>query len=174
MTQAEFEYNLNRLNNNKGGFSMSDREFIEKSYFMVLNKYFKKTTCGQCYEDALIEINVEYKRTKTLNKMSNFSLKNGVILRTNDIPEIMSFKNTTDELSLKFLRSYPDFIDFFAVYPENWKELANPVEKKAKIEPKVEEKVEKPEEIKPEIIQGDGTKVTKKVAKKSIYDDNNE
>lgn len=181
MTKADFEYNLNSLSKIKGGFSISDRELIEKLYFIALNKHFKKTTCGDCYEDALIEINIEYKRTKKINKMSNFALKNGVILRTIDIPEIMSFKNTTDELSLKFLNKYPGFIDFFAVYPENWEELAKQVEKEAKKEPKVEEIVEKEaeieikeEETKPEIIQGEGTKVTKKVTKKSIYDDNNE
>lgn len=181
MTQEDFEYNLNRLNNNKGGFSMSDRELIEKFYFMVLDKYFKKTSCGQCYEDALIEINIKYKQTKTIKEMSNFQLKNGVVLMSNEIPDVMSFKNITDELSIKFLKINPNYIDYFAVYPENWEELVNPVKKEAKKETKVEEIVEKEaelevkeEESKPEIIQGEGTKVTKKVTKKSIYDDNNE
>lgn len=167
MLKIEFENNLNRLNENKGGFSMSDRELIEKFYFMVLGKYFKRTNCGDCYKDALIEINIRYKKTNTINKMSNFKLKNGVVLISNQIPDVMSYKNTSDILSIKFLKINPDFINFFAIYPENWEELVNTTEKVDEIESELAENDT-------EIIQGEGTKVTKKATKKDIYNDNNE
>lgn len=149
MTRAEFENNLNRLVTNIGiGFSNEDKIFIEKAYRMALNKFFVRTSCGQCYKDALIEIYTEYRKNKTLNmENSKFRLRNGALLQSNILPEVVSFKNLTDELAVKFLYHHPELKEYFAEIPDNLNSLLSKYKKSLESDKKVSEEEEDVESV---------------------------
>jgi len=162
MNIPDFENTLNRLvtNNvkNNTGFSSEEKVFIEDACKWVLGRIFNKTSCGSCYMDTLIEVNVRYSKTKQINMIdSSFKLKNGAILRSEKIRDIVSFKNITDEVCVKFLYHHPELINKFSQVPDNLNQLiadyGNSIEK----EPITGKEPDK-------VIQG--TKVIKKPAKK--------
>ena len=107
----------------KASLSSSDKLEIERLYYEVLGKTFHKTSCGDCYRDAAIEIYLYLKRNGKMKEKSNYALKNGVLLQ----PEFgnSSFytnANLTDEVAEKYLAKHPKNINMFAVFPNDWKE----------------------------------------------------
>lgn len=107
----------------KASFSSSDKLEIERLYYEVLGKTFHKTSCGDCYRDAAIEIYLYLKRNGKMKEKSNYALKNGVLLQ----PEFgnSSFytnANLTDEVAEKYLAKHPKNINMFSVFPNDWKE----------------------------------------------------
>lgn len=107
----------------KASLSSSDKLEIERLYYEVLGKTFHKTSCGDCYRDAAIEIYLYLKRNGKMKEKSNYALKNGVLLQ----PEFgnSSFytnANLTDEVAEKYLAKHPKNINMFAVSPNDWKE----------------------------------------------------
>lgn len=107
----------------KASFSSSDKLEIERLYYEVLGKTFHKTSCGDCYRDAAIEIYLYLKRNGKMKEKSNYALKNGVLLQ----PEFgnSSFytnANLTDEVAEKYLARHPKNINMFSVFPNDWKE----------------------------------------------------
>ena len=94
-------------------YSSSDKSEIERLYKEVLGKEFTKTSCNDCYRDAVIE-------------KCNYILKNGVLLQ----PEFGSNKmytndNLTDEVAEKYLAKNPKGEIYFAHVPTDWKERVN-------------------------------------------------
>ena len=65
----------------KASLSSSDKLEIERLYYEVLGKTFHKTSCGDCYRDAAIEIYLYLKRNGKMKEKSNYALKNGVLLQ---------------------------------------------------------------------------------------------
>lgn len=107
----------------KASLSSSDKLEIERLYYEVLGKTFHKTSCGDCYRDAAIEIYLYLKRNGKMKEKSNYALKNGVLLQ----PEFgnSSFytnANLTDEVAEKYLAKHPKNINMFAVFLNDWKE----------------------------------------------------
>lgn len=107
----------------KASLSSSDKLEIERLYYEMLGKTFHKTSCGDCYRDAAIEIYLYLKRNGKMKEKSNYALKNGVLLQ----PEFgnSSFytnANLTDEVAEKYLAKHPKNINMFAVFPNDWKE----------------------------------------------------
>lgn len=107
----------------KASISSSERSEIENWYHEVLGKTFHKTSCGDCYRDAAIEIYLYLKRNGKMKEQSNYSLKNGILLQ----PEFgnSSFytnANLTDEVAEKYLAKHPKNINMFSVYPKDWEE----------------------------------------------------
>ena len=107
----------------KASLSSSDKLEIERLYYEVLGKTFHKTSCGDCYRDAAIEIYLYLKRNGKMKEKSNYALKNGVLLQ----PEFgnSSFytnANLTDEVAEKYLAKHLKNINMFAVFPNDWKE----------------------------------------------------
>ena len=107
----------------KASLSSSDKLEIERLYYEVLGQTFHKTSCGDCYRDAAIEIYLYLKRNGKMKEKSNYALKNGVLLQ----PEFgnSSFytnANLTVEVAEKNLAKHPKNINMFAVFPNDWKE----------------------------------------------------
>ena len=107
----------------KASLSSSERSEIEHCYYEALGKTFHKTSCGDCYRDAAIEIYLYLKRNGRMKEKSNYALKNGILLQ----PEFgnSSFytnANLTDEVAEKYLAKHPENINMFSVYPNDWEE----------------------------------------------------
>ena len=89
-------------------YSSSDKSEIERLYKEVLGKEFTKTSCNDCYRDAVIEMTVYIKKNNRMKEKCNYILKNGVLLQ----PEFGSNKmytndNLTDEVAEKYLAKNP-------------------------------------------------------------------
>lgn len=107
----------------KASLSSSEKMEIERWYYEALGKTFHKTSCGDCYRDAAIEIYLYLKRNGKMKEKSNYALKNGILLQ----PEFgkSSFytnANLTDEVAEKYLAKHPKDINMFSVYPNDWEE----------------------------------------------------
>ena len=62
-------------------YSSSDKSEIERLYKEVLGKEFTKTSCNDCYRDAVIEMTVYIKKNNRMKEKCNYILKNGVLLQ---------------------------------------------------------------------------------------------
>ena len=107
-------------------YSSSDKSEIERLYKEVLGKEFTKTSCNDCYRDAVIEMTVYIKKNNRMKEKCNYILKNGVLLQ----PEFGSNKmytndNLTDEVAEKYLAKNPKGEIYFAHVPTDWKERVN-------------------------------------------------
>lgn len=159
----------------KASLSSSEKMEIERWYYEALGKTFHKTSCGDCYRDAAIEIYLYLKRNGKMKEKSNYALKNGILLQ----PEFgkSSFytnANLTDEVAEKYLAKHPKDINMFSVYPNDWEERvkermkpASDFNEKLVVELmealKVEDATEKTVKEAFKTYQIDGKKVTAKV-----------
>lgn len=159
----------------KASLSSSEKMEIKRWYYEALGKTFHKTSCGDCYRDAAIEIYLYLKRNGKMKEKSNYALKNGILLQ----PEFgkSSFytnANLTDEVAEKYLAKHPKDINMFSVYPNDWEERvkertkpASDFNEKLVVELmealKVEDATEKIVKEAFKAYQIDGKKVTAKV-----------
>lgn len=116
---------VNRLEVLRGqtALSTSDKSDIELMYQDVLGKQFRKTSCNDCYRDAVIEMYLYLKRTGNMKEKSNYTLKNGVLLQTEFGSNTMyTNANLTDEVAENYLGKNPKGAIFFASMPTDWEE----------------------------------------------------
>lgn len=104
------------------GFSSSDKSNIELLYRKVLRKDFVKTSCNDCYRDAVIEIYSYLKKEGKMKNKCDYSLKNGVLLQVFGSNEMYTNANLTNEAAENFLRKNPQGENLFAHLPEDWEE----------------------------------------------------
>lgn len=103
--------------------SSSERSEIEYWYHQALGKTFHKTSCGDCYRDAAIEIYLYLKRNGKMKEKSNYALKNGILLQPEFGKSLFyTNANLTDEVAEKYLAKHPENINIFSVYPNDWEE----------------------------------------------------
>lgn len=103
--------------------SYSDKAEIERLYKEVLDKKFIRTSCNDCYRDAVIEMNVYLKKNGSMKEKSEYGLKNGALLQMGfGSSEMYTNANLTDEIAEKYLAKNPSGIKFFAKKPEDWEE----------------------------------------------------
>ena len=103
--------------------SYSDKAEIERLYKEVLDKKFIRTSCNDCYRDAVIEMNVYLKKNGSMKEKSEYGLKNGALLQMGfGSSEMYTNANLTDEIAEKYLAKNPGGIKFFAKKPEDWEE----------------------------------------------------
>lgn len=112
-----------------GGFSSHDKSVIEKMYWEVLAKEFRKTNCSSCYKDAYIEIYLYLKNHSKMKDRSNYRLLNGIIIQDFEKSEIYNNDNLTDEAAENYLKKFPKRIDMFQSFPEDWKKRVEGGEK---------------------------------------------
>lgn len=106
--------------------SSSDKAEIENLYTIVLDKKFVRTSCSDCYKDAVIEMIVYLKKNGKIKEKSDYGLKNGVVLQMEfGSSEMYTNANLTDEIAEKYLERYPDNIKYFSKKPDDWKERIN-------------------------------------------------
>ena len=112
MLVLEMVDKLKRLGD-KVSLSSSDKSDIELMFHEVLGRTFTKTSCGDCYRDAVIEM---YSYLKRYGK-----LKNGVLLQVGfGSSEMYTNNNLTDEAAERYLAENPKGIVFFASTPSDW------------------------------------------------------
>ncbi|MBV3867536.1 hypothetical protein [Phocaeicola coprocola] len=120
---------VNRLNELGSNASLSslDKTEIENLYTLVLNKKFVRTSCSNCYHDAVIEMIVYLKKNKKMKEKSEYGLKNGALLQMEfGSSEFYTNENLTDEIAEKYLSKYPGNIGLFAKKPDDWEDrIAN-------------------------------------------------
>lgn len=123
----------------KTTLSTSDKSEIELMYLEVLGKNFVKTSCNDCYHDAVIEMYLYLKQNGKMKEKSNYSLKNGVLLQMEFGSNMMyTNANLTDEAAEIYLASAPKGIVFFASMPTDWEER---VKKRMNPEPDLNEEL---------------------------------
>ena len=106
-----------------GSLSNSEKAEIEKLYFDVLDKKFVRTSCSDCYHDAVIEMIVYLKRHGKMKEKSNYALKNGVLLQMSfGSSEMYTNSNLTDEVAESYLAKYPENIKLFSKAPDDWQD----------------------------------------------------
>ena len=120
---------LSELYGRVRNLSHSDKLFIKETY----EKEFKlkmSSTCSNCYADALIYMMTKIRNYKALNiktlnnnnmetKKSKYELKRGVIINNPEIG-IVTNANITDEVAKEYLKNYPNRINLFAYFPDDW------------------------------------------------------
>ena len=131
MTVVEVVDKLKELGG-KIPLSSSDKSDIEVIYHEVFGRTFVKTSCGDCYRDAVIEMYSYLKKYGKMKEKSNYALKNGVLLQVGfGSSEMYTNDNLTDEAAERFLAENPKGIVLFTLTPSNWEErverLKNPV-----------------------------------------------
>lgn len=103
--------------------SSSDKAEIESLYALVLDKKFVRTSCSDCYHDAVIEMSVYLNKNGKMKEKSDYGLKNGVLLQMGfGSAEMYTNANLTDEVAEKYLAKYPDNIKYFSKKPDDWEE----------------------------------------------------
>lgn len=103
--------------------SSSDKSAIEAMYCNVLGRAFVRTSCNDCYHDAVIEMYSYLKKYGKMKEKSSYALKNGVLLQMSfGSGEMYTNDNLTDEAAEKYLAKNPKGISLFAVTPKDWKE----------------------------------------------------
>lgn len=103
-------------------FSEADRMEIERLYSEVLDKTFVRTSCNDCYKDAVYEMYAYIKKNGKMKDNTIYKLKNGALLQMAfGSDEFYTNSNLTDEVAERFLAKYPERINLFAIYPDNWK-----------------------------------------------------
>lgn len=106
----------------------SSREFrneTESLYKTIYRRGLNKG-CSDCWFDAyILLIRTDMNKLKAM-KAKRFDLRAGAVLYdvNRDPKKTVTHHNLTDELALYHLRTNPDNIKYFSVYPENWHELA--------------------------------------------------
>lgn len=103
--------------------SSSDKEEIENLYSIVLDKKFIRTSCSDCYHDAVIEMIVYLNKNGKMKEKTEYGLKNGIVLQMEfGSSEMYTNANLTDEAAEKYLAKYPYNIKYFSKKPEDWQE----------------------------------------------------
>ena len=85
-------------------YSSSDKSEIERLYKEVLGKEFTKTSCNDCYRDAVIEMTVYIKKNNRMKEKCNYILKNGVLLQPETTSLMKLLKSTLPKIrKVKFI-----------------------------------------------------------------------
>ena len=114
-------------------FSSSEKLEIEDLYTEVLGKEFIKTSCNDCYRDAVYEMYAYLKKNGKMKEKTLYGLKNGVLLQMGfGSGEFYTNANLTDEAAERFLELNPDKANFFSVLPDDWKKRVKERTKKNK------------------------------------------
>lgn len=136
-------------------FSIEEKQRIEEVFPQIMGRRFRKTSCKRCYHDAVIEMAVRLRRTKTMERVEkcDYRLRAGFIIRHQlvDDGKIYTNANLTNEAAAKYLELFPQKRNMFDVVPE---------------EKPVEKPVEAPQEPKQESVQPSGEKPKKAPAKR--------
>lgn len=101
--------------------STSNKLEIELIYRYVFGKNFVKTSCNDCYHDAVIEMYLHLKKTGKMKEKSSYMLKNGTIIQAEFGSNTMyTNSNITDEAAENYLADNPEGIIYFASVPADW------------------------------------------------------
>lgn len=76
---------------------------------MVLGKRFRKTSCQQCYHDALIEICLYLKNHNTMANPKKYIMRAGFIIHSPvfDGGKVYTNDNLTDDVAERYMEMFP-------------------------------------------------------------------
>lgn len=121
----------------KGGFSYKEQQYIESIYIRLFNKPMQKRSgCQDCYRDAFILISNKLKSMTEMPKESPYKLKAGVVASSFGSSDFYVLE-MPEEAAEKWLHEFPERINQFQKFPEDWQERVN-----ARFDPKEEEQPE--------------------------------
>ena len=107
------------------GFSCKEQQYIESIYIRLFNKPMQKRSgCQDCYRDAFVII---YNKLKTMTEMpkeSPYRLKAGVVASSFGSSDFYVL-DMPEEAAEKWLHEFPERINQFQKYPEDWKDRVN-------------------------------------------------
>lgn len=106
----------------KASFSQAERERIDELYLRVLGKQLQRTSCNDCYRDAVYVMYSHLRKSGKLREESRFRLKNGVVIQDGfGTANFYTNANLTDDVATRYLQERPEAINLFAVIPDGWK-----------------------------------------------------
>jgi hypothetical protein len=106
--------------------SPSEKTEIEKLYNDVLDKKITRTSCSDCYHDAVIETMLYLKKHGKMKEKSEYKLKNGVLLQMEfGSSNFYTNDNLTNDIAEEYLAKYPDNANYFSKMPDDWQERVN-------------------------------------------------
>ena len=121
----------------KPSLSFTDKGQIEQLYKEVIDKTFVRTSCGDCYRDAAIEIYTYLRRYGKMKEKSNYALKNGVVLQMGfSSSEMYTNANLTDEAAERYLAKNSTGVKYFSRFPEDWEARAKKTTEEKAVKPR--------------------------------------
>lgn len=119
-------------------FSILDKTRIEELYSVVLGKRFRKTSCQQCYHDALIEICLYLKNHNTMANQKKYIMRAGFIIHSPifDGGKVYTNDNLTDDVAERYMEMFPNKKSMFDKNPN----YTEPTEVKVETKPKTKRK----------------------------------
>lgn len=109
----------------KCGFSYKEQQFIESIYIRLFNKPMQKRSgCQDCYRDAFILITNKLKTMTEMPKESPYKLKAGVVASSFGSSDFYVL-DMPEEAAEKWLHEFPERINQFQKFPEDWQDRIN-------------------------------------------------
>lgn len=109
----------------KGGFSYKEQQYIESIYIRLFNKPMQKRSgCQDCYRDAFILISNKLKTMTEMPKESPYKLKAGVVASSFGSSNFYVL-DMPKEAAEKWLHEFPERINQFQKFPEDWQDRVN-------------------------------------------------
>lgn len=107
------------------GFSYKEQQYIESIYIRLFNKPMQKRSgCQDCYRDAFILISNKLKTITEMPKESPYKLKAGVVASSFGSSDFYVL-DMPEAAAEKWLHEFPERINQFQKYPEDWQERVN-------------------------------------------------
>lgn len=99
--------------------STSNMKDVELLYKEVLDKEFIKTSCKDCYNDAIIEMIIYIKKYGKMKEKCDYALKNGVLLQIGfGSDNFYTNANLTNKVAFKYLKENPEDENLFSAIPD--------------------------------------------------------
>lgn len=104
----------------------------------MLGKRFRKTSCQQCYHDALIEICLYLKNHNTMANQKKYIMRAGFIIHSPvfDGGKVYTNDNLTDDVAERYMDMFPVKKSMFDRNPN----YTEPTETKVETKPKTKRK----------------------------------
>jgi len=120
--KSKIQLNLSELQKRLHNLSATDKNYIENIYLQIFRRKIKNCGCAEIdkYGDAINDISIYLKKNKIMKK-SDYTLKNGVVLRNPKIKDVVTNANITNELAEEYLKENQKYINQFAAFPPDWK-----------------------------------------------------
>lgn len=129
-------------------YSREDKNTISRLYEEVLGFRFRKTSCQNCYHDAVVEIYRQLKNTTTMANTRKFWLKNGAVICSPNFQGGKAFTNhnLTDEIAREYLILFPQRRVLFSRVGILRPKAETPVEAEEKAETTKKKRIKKTKE----------------------------
>lgn len=111
---------VEELRGRMNALSSSDKTMIADLYTLVLGKPFRKTSCNDCYRDAVILVYTHLKKYGTMVSQLQYRLRAGYLINSPLFygGKVFSNANLTDAVAEEYLQMFPSKAVFFESIPD--------------------------------------------------------